>query len=409
VAQRATLLAVLLTSTASLLLPGAASAAIFGTQPIDISVGPHGEGANGPSGHATISGDDRKARYVAFDSEASNLVGHDSNGVEDVFVWRRPAGTAGLTLSQPARPSGVLVRASVSSTGAEANGPSSNPELDGSMQSAPHCVAFQSTASNLSPSDHDSVSDIFVRDLRSHHTRLVSRGIVDPATRPAIDGGCHVVAFQAGGEVWLARIRGGRAPHVVGSGSSPSFSRDGSALVWNDNSTVMLRAGGRTVHVADDASHPSVSDNTSGVWGVVFQTTARLKSNDTNPGTDVYMRRVRQGGGVTSTDLISASHRGGDSLGGSSAAGGISSYGALNGIVTFATASGANDTLYYRNNHTGNIDDLAHAWGGSIFDVATSARANFVAFSSTYSKFRFDRNGSRQDVFFKALVDGEPI
>src|SRR3954468_5153264 len=83
----------------------AASAKIFGTQPIDISVGPHGEGANGTSGHATISGDDRKARYVAFDSFASNLARGDGNGVEDVFVWGRPHGMAGVTLSRPARPS----------------------------------------------------------------------------------------------------------------------------------------------------------------------------------------------------------------------------------------------------------------------------------------------------------------
>src|SRR3954447_20690647 len=88
-------------SGASLLLPAAAPAKIFGTQPIDISVGPHGEGANATSGHATVSGDDRKARYVAFDSFASNLVGSDHNGVEDVFVWSRPHGMKGVTLAQP--------------------------------------------------------------------------------------------------------------------------------------------------------------------------------------------------------------------------------------------------------------------------------------------------------------------
>jgi len=131
--------------------------------------------------------------------------------------------------------------------------------------------------------------------------------------------------------------------------------------------------------------------------------------NDNNPGTDVYMRRVGRGGSVVGTDLISATRRGGQSLGGSNLPGGISAYGAVRGIITFANAVGASNTLYYRNNHTGNIDDLAHAWGGSIFEVATSARANFVAFSSTYSRFRYDRNGGRQDVFFKALVDGVPL
>jgi hypothetical protein len=406
--RTASLLAVVL-SGALMALAGTASASIFGTQPIAISVGPHGEGANGASGHATISGDDRKARYVAFDSFASNLVRNDNNGVEDVFVWGRPHGMAGVTLAKPARPSGSLQRVSVSSSGEEGNGPSSHPVLDGSMHSSPHCVAFQSNASNLSAGDHDSVSDIFVRDLRSHRTRLVSRGISAPATNPAIDGGCHVAAFQAGGEVYMARITGGRAPRVMGNGGNPSFSRDGTALVWADNGAVKMRAGGHTVTVAGNASDPSVSDLTSGWWGVVFQTSSRLATGDNNPGSDVYMRKVGLSGRVTGTDLISATHRGGSSLGGSNLAGGISAYGVARGIITFANAHGSSNTLYYRNNHTGHIDDLAHAWGGSIFDVATSARANFVAFSSTYSRFRFDRNGSRQDVFFKALVDGQPL
>jgi hypothetical protein len=274
-------------STAAMLLPGAASARIFGTQPIDISVGPHGEGANGTSGHATISGDDRKARYVAFDSYASNLVRNDGNGVEDVFVWGRPHGMAGVTLSKPARPSGSLVRASVSSSGAHGNGPSSNPALDGSMHSSPHCVAFQSNASNLSRADGDSTSDVFVRDLRSHKTFLASRGIGAPAGNPAIDGSCHVVAFEAGGQVYMARIKSKRAPRALGGGGNPSFARDGSALVWTDGSAVKLRANGRTVTVASAGSHPSVSDFTQGYWGVVFQTSARLAGNDNNPGTDV--------------------------------------------------------------------------------------------------------------------------
>src|SRR2546423_15553625 len=86
-----------LASGASLLLPAAAPAKIFGTQPIDISVGPHGEGANDTSGHPTISGDDRKARYAEFDSFASTLARNDDNGAQDAFVWGRPHGMAGVT------------------------------------------------------------------------------------------------------------------------------------------------------------------------------------------------------------------------------------------------------------------------------------------------------------------------
>jgi hypothetical protein len=393
----------------SLFAPAAACAGIFGTRPIPISVGPHGEGANGPSGHATISGDDRKARFVAFDSLASNLVGGDTNGTTDVFVWRRPHGRAGLRLNQPG--SGRLIRASVSSRGAQGNGPSSNPSLDGSMNRKPHCVAFQSGATNLAPGDGDPVADVFVYNLRNGDTTLASRGIGGPAFDVSIDGSCHRVAFESGGMVFVAKVHGRRAPRLLGSGSKPSFARDGSAITWEQGGGIMLRAGGHTVRVADSGSDPHVSDRTGGKWGVVFQTGARLTGNDNNPGSDVYMRIVGGSGHVRDTDLISAYRRGAGSLGGTNLAGGITAYGALRGIVTFANASGGQDTLYYRNNHTGNIDDLAHASGGgiSIFDVATSARANFVAFSSTFSGFRFDRNGGQQDVFFKHLRDGDAL
>src|SRR4051794_21508444 len=113
----------------SLCAAAPASAGIYGTEPIPVSVGPHGEAANGPSGGAAISGDDRYSRLVAFHSSASNLTGNDSNGVADIFVWSRPGGSSGLSLSRPARPSGGLVRASVSNQGQQANGASWNPSL----------------------------------------------------------------------------------------------------------------------------------------------------------------------------------------------------------------------------------------------------------------------------------------
>jgi hypothetical protein len=394
---------------ASLVVPASAFAGIFGTRPIPISVGPHGEGANGPSGHATISGDDRKARFVAFDSLASNLVGGDSNGTTDVFVWRRPHGRAGLRLNQPG--AGRLIRASVSSRGAQGNGPSSDPSLDGSIHEKPHCVAFQSGATNLAAGDGDPVADVFVHNLRNGNTTLISRGIGGPAYNAAIDGSCHRVAFESGGMVFVAKVHGRRAPRLLGSGSRPSFARDGSGITWEQGGGIMLRAGGHTVRVADSGSDPHVSDRTAGKWGVVFQSGAQLTGNDTNPGSDVYTRIVGPSGHVIDTDLISAPRKGARSLGGTNLAGGITAYAPVRGIVTFANASGGQDTLYYRNNHTGNIDDLAHASGGgvSIFDVATSARANFVAFSSTFGGFRFDRNGGQQDVFFKHLRDGDAL
>ena len=68
---------------------------MFGTYPLDISSAPGGVAGNGSSGAPTVSGDNRKTRYAAFQSDATNLVAGDTNGVTDVFVWARPKGHAG--------------------------------------------------------------------------------------------------------------------------------------------------------------------------------------------------------------------------------------------------------------------------------------------------------------------------
>src|SRR4029077_5886249 len=98
----------------ALVTPASASAGIFGTQPLPISIGASHQPANGDSGGAAVSGDNRKTRLAAFHSSASNLVAGDTNGATDVFVWQRPRGRAGLVLN---RLGGVLKRVSVNSGG----------------------------------------------------------------------------------------------------------------------------------------------------------------------------------------------------------------------------------------------------------------------------------------------------
>ena len=403
-------LAALALTLLTLVLPGSAVAAIFGTDPIPISVGPRGQGADGPSGGATISGDDRKGRLAAFHSEATNLVSGDTNETRDIFVWTRPRGSAGLTLRRPARPAGSLSRVSVSSSGRQANGPSQNPSLDGSVQTRPGCVAFESEATNLASGDRDRTPDIYVRDLRRRKTYLVSRGMGRAATAPSIDGRCRNVAFVSAGKVWTAPARGGRA-RTLGGGSQPDYSLDGTAITWVRSGGVYFKREGRTTKVVPRGSNPTVSDSESRIWAVSFETTSRLSRGDRDTATDVYMRVYGPGSRVRKTDLISANRRGGSSLPGNHENGGLTAYAARRGIVVFAQTVSGSTSLYYRNNNSGNIDDLAHATALSgdrgIFDVYTSARANFVAFSSTGDEFPFDRNGEIQDVFFKHLIDGE--
>ncbi|HEX4717262.1 MAG TPA: hypothetical protein VH300_01935 [Thermoleophilaceae bacterium] len=360
----------------------------FGAEPVAVS-----SGAHAPSGGPTISGDNHNARYVAFHSFASNLIRGDTNGALDVFVLDRSRGG--------------IARASVSSRGRQANGPSANPALDGSVQRAPHCVAFQSQATNLAPGDRDRSWDIYVRDLRSHKTRLVSRGVGASAVDPAIGGDCRQVAFSAAGRIWIGNGLRSRRAHVAARGTNPDLSLDGSALTWERGHGVWLRRKGHTTRVAAIGGNPRVSDGgASQKWGVVFDTQARLTRGDTGTGFDVYLRTFGRTGGVRSTRLISG--RAGRSLGGDSHNGGITAYAPVRGIVVFTTTRGPESTMWFANLHTGNIDDLAYApANGSskpgIFDAVSSARANYVVFSSTGS-FARDTNGPTQDVFLKFLA-----
>jgi Tol biopolymer transport system component len=107
-----------------------------------VSVSSAGAQGNYGSVDPTISAD---GRFVAFRSEANNLVPGDTNDRPDVFVRDRQTGET--------------ERVSVSSAGTQGNGHSVHPTIsaDGRF------VAFESSASNLVPGDTNGANgDIFV-------------------------------------------------------------------------------------------------------------------------------------------------------------------------------------------------------------------------------------------------------
>ena len=415
-----------------LTVPAIASAGgMFGTYPLNISVAPSGAPANGSSSAPAVSGDNRKTRLVAFQSDATNLVAGDTNGVTDVFIWFRPKGNQGLSLPKG---SGSLQRVSVGAGGAEANGPSRNPSLDGSVAKSPHCVAFESDASNLAAGDADTVSDVFVRDLRAGTTSLVSRGITAPATDPSIAGDCSKVAFVANGQVLVAPVKAGKVKSL-GSGTNPDYSLDGRAVAWQQGGSVAFVRDGKK-SIVGPGSDPTVTDaerlhgQTVPSWGVAFDTPAKLSGQDSNPGVDTYLRVYGPKGGPKRTDLITFAQPTVDfTPAGDNYNGGITAYGTNRGILTFVHADDTSTDAYYWNQHTGNADDIAHAatldGEPGITQMVTSARANFVAFTSSFIGDMAFPVGSRhskiplgnvdsvfsgvQSVYFKMLVDGEPV
>jgi Tol biopolymer transport system component len=118
-----------------------------------VSVDSSGAQGNGWSGQGSLSAD---GRFIAFSSSSTNLVAGDVNGMQDVFLRDRWAGTTELV--------------SVDSSGAQGDGVSFIPSLsaDGRF------VAFESYASNLVTGDTNGVEDVFVRDRVTGITERVS-------------------------------------------------------------------------------------------------------------------------------------------------------------------------------------------------------------------------------------------
>jgi Tol biopolymer transport system component len=118
-----------------------------------ISQTPDGSDADGASSAAAVSGN---GRFVAFTSEATNLVPSDTNGVSDVFVHDRATQET--------------TRVSVDSSGVAGNGDSSGV----CISRRGRFVAFVSAADNLVSGDTNSTGDVFLHDRTTAETRRVS-------------------------------------------------------------------------------------------------------------------------------------------------------------------------------------------------------------------------------------------
>jgi Tol biopolymer transport system component len=113
----------------------------------------YSNGSNAPA----ISNDGRR---VVFHSDMTNLVPRDTNGVFDIFVHDRATGKT--------------QRVSVSSTGRQSNAESGG---GASFSADGRYVAFSSLATNLVAGDRNDITDVFIRDLKTNRTRLVSLGM----------------------------------------------------------------------------------------------------------------------------------------------------------------------------------------------------------------------------------------
>ena len=120
---------------------------------VRISLATGGGQPGGSSWTPEISAD---GRHVVFESEASDLVPGDTNGVPDIFLHDIATG--------------LTERVSVTGEGTQGDGRSFQPSVSGDGR----FVAFASLASNLVPGDTNGFADVFLHDRQTGTTNRLS-------------------------------------------------------------------------------------------------------------------------------------------------------------------------------------------------------------------------------------------
>jgi len=294
--------------------------------------------ANSESWDPAVSGD---GRYVAFYSAASNLVAGDTNGVDDIFVRDRQAGTT--------------VRVSLASDGTEGNGASGGwPAISGGGR----YVAFGSDATNLVAGDTNGHGDVFVRDRDIDADGIFDEAGAVSTSRVSVSSG----GAQGDDESYFAAISadgryvafGSASTNLVASdtnGYSDVFVRDRET---STTTRVSLDSAGGQADA--DSFDPAISAD--GI-SVAFRSAAtNLVSGDSNAAEDIFLRD-RQAG---TTDRVSTAS-GGSQGNGASAAPAVSGSGRYVAFESEATNLVGGDT-------NGVADVFVHDGLGSVGGIA---------------------------------------
>jgi hypothetical protein len=213
-------------------------------------------------------------RFVAFSSDATNLVAGDRNAAEDVFLRDRRLKRT--------------IRVSVASTGDGANGASYFPLIsaDGRL------VFFRSVATNLVAADRNGQEDLFVHDRVTGRTERVSLGGIREKANKAPTGSRH-----PGCDQWCANAVDGNGGALAFTARAPSLVRSnrhrGRAVVVKlERRTIGVRAGPR--QRANGTSEAS-SISASGTMVAFRSFASNLVPDDTNGLPDAFVRDLSTG------------------------------------------------------------------------------------------------------------------
>ena len=413
-----------------------------------------GTSGNGESDSPAISPD---GRYVAFHSRASDLVAGDTNASHDVFVWdsqndtvtlvsRTPAGrsgagdsfapklaasgrtviflsTAGDLVSQDTNntsdvfsfnlDSSTMTLVSVNRNGFSGNGACGVPVMSADGRH----VAFLSQASDLVTNDFNTFNDVFVRDLQTGITRLVSVNAAGTGSGnrlsfdPVMSADGRIIAFGSQATNLVTLPDTNNFPDVfvrdmqLGSTRLASVNRFGTAAGGNNGVNSILPA----------SFNPFVSADGS---KVLFTSLAQdLAAGDSNAKQDIFLYDVA---GQTNT-LISVNKFGTGSGNGASGVTpqSLSTDGRYVAFYSDASDIGSADLngrtdVFLRDLATNGTKIISRAkvggfaGNGNSYQPVMSADGSTVLFTSDADNFVANDSNSASDIFTASSALGAP-
>jgi Tol biopolymer transport system component len=319
---------------------------------VRVSLSSSGLQGNSHSSYPTLSAD---GRYVAFDSDASNLVAGDGNGRRDVFVRDRRTATT--------------ERVSVDSGGVEGNGNSTWPRIspDGRW------VAFSSLSSNLVPGDTNAIDDIFLRDRQLGTTERIS---VDSAGVEGNGGSGLKSAISADGR-FVAYFS--YATNLVAgdtNGTLDVFVRD---RQLGTTERVSVSSGG-----AEGNSYSfDCAISADGRYVAFFSGATNLVAGDTNGSTDVFVHDRQLG----TTERVSVSSAGlqGNNDSGKPFLSADGRYVVFTSSASNLVAGESGEDAYLRDRQLGTTECVSAGGNGWSYSSPITPDGRYVTFFGTAS------------------------
>ncbi|UCF26844.1 MAG: PD40 domain-containing protein, partial [Chloroflexota bacterium] len=346
-----------------------------------ISINSQGQGGNDESYSPAISGD---GRYIGFYSKAANLVDGDSNNKVDAFVYDQETEE--------------VTRISVNSDGTQGNDDSGRSKHERlSLSSDGTIIAFSSYATNLVTGDDNLVMDVFVHDLQSRQTDLVSISSDGTqgnsvALNPSISANGQFIAFQS------------PASNLVvddANNFADIFVHD-----RNTGITELVSVASDGTQANNYSTYPSISAD--GRYVAFTSQANNLVPGDTNSAADVFVHDRQMA--ITKRISVASDGTEGDyssELASISGDGRLIVFSSLASNLVIEDPEGARD-VFIHDQSTGLTDILSLTWDGNLGNgdstvPVISSDGKYVAFYSTSDGLIQDDLNSTGDIFLYDL------